>query len=281
MIITRWQSPYHRHGVRVDVPWLELADELTCHVIAEAKDAAPLWSPTDYPPQACRGAVNVRALSAIVLDYDAGTDPDAAAHRWRAVAHAVHSTWSYDGRLPKFRVVVPLAEPVDAARWARVLAWAWARSAPGYDERCRDPSRLYYVASVRAEDAPHFGWRHDGPLCRVPDALPPTREELELQRRRDRPQPPMPRGERLADARARREALNTDSALREAAGLALGGRVEGSYVRRVTCPSCGRPSVWWPLEPLGHPQAMCSHRRSCDWRGWLDRLLGERVREVV
>lgn len=65
--------------------------------------------------------------------------------------------------------------------------------------------------------------------------------------------------------------LREDPDARESLGLAIGGKRKGDRIVRVVCPACGRPSVWWYLDPSGHDtrSAMCEHKGSCGWGGGL------------
>lgn len=64
---------------------------------------------------------------------------------------------------------------------------------------------------------------------------------------------------------------------REAAGTMAGGRRTGASIRGVMCPSCGRRSVWWYLNPEGHTWsgAACKHRESCGWAGGIRQIAPE------
>lgn len=53
--------------------------------------------------------------------------------------------------------------------------------------------------------------------------------------------------------------LRADPAARAQLGHELGGRVSGESVRGVACPACGRPSLWWWVEPRRATRARCSH----------------------
>lgn len=68
--------------------------------------------------------------------------------------------------------------------------------------------------------------------------------------------------------------LREDPDAREALGLSIGGKRKGDRIARVPCPACGRPAVWWYLDPSGHDtrSAMCEHRSSCGWGGGLYEL---------
>jgi hypothetical protein len=81
-----------------------------------------------------------------------------------------HTTWSHTPRAPRWRVVIPLAQPVPARQWSDVWRRARAALCPEADPACKDPSRAYWLPShnggVSAEAT-----RHKGPLL-DPSTLP-------------------------------------------------------------------------------------------------------------
>lgn len=134
------------------------------------KLALPAWSPARFLPESSRSAGAVVEVSCLVLDHDGG-DPEAARTSWSGVIAVAHSTWSHTVAAPRFRVVVPLARPIPAARWR--AAWAWAkRRAPDADGACKDPSRLYFRPALPAPQAPHFAWTLGGRLLDLLPLLP-------------------------------------------------------------------------------------------------------------
>ena len=56
----------------------------------------------------------------------------------------------------------------------------------------------------------------------------------------------------------------------------LGAEVHDRRADKITCPSCGRSSVWFWLEPGAQHTAACKHLDSCAWRAGLDVLLDAR-----
>ena len=87
----------------------------------------------------------------------------------------------------------------------------------------------------------------------------------------------MPLHENYAQKRALRIALDDDPAVRERAGLMLGGQIRRGCATKVRCPSCGRASVWWALRPETCGAAFCDHRGSCGWAGPIWKLIEERT----
>jgi len=275
--------------VRRDTTWPALADALTRpppvrdDVVRgdpkDEKDARagllPAWSPATFDP-AWRLNVNARDVSALVLDYDDGTPIEQARETWGRWAYALHTSWSHTDAAPRFRVVVPLATPCPAARWPRVWRWA-ADRAPEIDPACKDASRLYYLPAVASDLSPWHAETGDGdPLdldpAALPDPAPDTRPRKPAPTRTAHPvrtrRAPLPDDTRLRELG---RLLRSDRGAREHLARSLGAEVTGSPPRadRVTCPACGRPSVWWWIEPGPMAGAACKHRHTCGWRGSL------------
>lgn len=243
----------------------------TFPVIAAAnKRDLPAWSPARFLAGTERKSRNVIDLSALVLDHDDG-DPDAALAGWSGSITVVHSTWSHTERAPRFRVVVPLAAPIPAARWRAAWALASAR-APDADPTCKDPARLYFRPARPALGAAHFATVQGGQLLDLLPLLPP---------------PPLAAvaGPRVASVsvpyrlldRAIGVRLASDPASRERIAAEVGAELAGTGDDRravhAPCPACGQPSAWFYLSPSRLRRARCNHRNTCGWTGTLDELL--------
>ena len=261
------------------VTWGGLVAALTRWTVGPAKDAVPLWSPASYPADCtARRSASVVSVSCLVLDYDDGTTLKQAHAAWRDWPHIIHTSWSHTPEHHKCRVVVPLDRPVSAEGWPRVFAWARAR-APQIDEKCSDPSRIYFVPShpEGAQGAWAGVWDEEGGrmLDLDPDRLPKTAAEVAQEQAATRRRAVC---WQASDAEIRRDlqdALKTDPNARRTFGASLGGAVhDGAKPRvdRILCPACGRPSVCFWIEPHPRATAWCSHQQSCAWHGWLDQL---------
>lgn len=270
----------HRHGA-TEAPAADLeiiAEECYLslrHGVAQTvKGGLAAWSATVYKDGGKRRDADVVALTAITFDFDSGATLDDAVAPWNGHPLLAHTTWSHTEAHPKFRLILPLAEPVPVAAWPRVWRWAFGR-APGADVKCSNPSRMYYLPAVQWEGAPYRALVRDldRPLLAVdwralPDPLPAPQPPRVL---------PTVRLPRDQAERLQRQRLRSDPSTRERAGACLGARQAGggqqARIERVTCPACGRPSVWWWVQPDRASRAQCHHRQSCGWNGDLFELL--------
>lgn len=228
------------------------------------KFSLPAWSPWTFSGPT-RTTTAAQHTAAMVLDYDGGATAETIRATWAAWRHVAHTSWSHTADVPRWRVVLPLLEPVPSAAWSRAWAWAVARDGT-HDATCKDPGRLYFLP-FDSGDRPCDAWAHDGPVLGIDSNKPPAPDDDRPTRRH------VARGH-LDRSRAHR--LRTDVGQRRTLGEQLGGRVCGSgeseRVQGVTCPACSRKSVWWAVHPRSWAGAACSHKTSCGWSGWLDQL---------
>jgi hypothetical protein len=280
----RWHLTTYRHirdtfGEQRSFDWRGLVALLTTPVVladdAKAGLQLPTWSPAVFRGVRC--LEHATEVGLLVLDYDArkpkvgppllAPDPWTIHRRWSHWPHIVHTTWSHLPDAPRCRVVVPLARPVPARAWPSAWSWAHQRD-PFPDASCKDASRAYYLPAVPAS-RPHWSCivQPDGAYLELGSNMPNQRSTPSRQyRRRDRPD---------HDEHRR---LREDPDARRAWGLRLGGRCEGEgdteVVRGVPCPSCGRDSAWWNVQPRRFRGWWCNHRETCGASGWLDQLEG-------
>ncbi len=238
----------------------------------DPKLSVDCWSPAVYPA-GCqrRQKAAVDAVTCLVLDFDDGTRMEEAAVVYQNFDHIGHSSWSHAEDHHKFRLILPLAQPVPGPEWPRAWQWViadWQARAPETagrpDPACKDASRLYFLPAIRP-GAPRESWVHEGyygPLS-LPWQIIPER----------RPPPITPlRPVLVCTSRAEREIqrrLNTEPVARRELGRVLSGAVGVELVRYVRCPGCGRLSVWWSIHPDRRRTAACNHRSTCGWWGWL------------
>lgn len=110
----------------------------------QEKTELPAWSPTIYREGSTKGTVGVEAVTAIVLDYDAGDTPFVEAMLPWPYRSAVYTTFSHTPEKPRFRVVIPLARPCPVELYPRLWLWARSRCVGTIDESCKDPGRIWF-----------------------------------------------------------------------------------------------------------------------------------------
>jgi len=296
-----FRNTYHREVVQRHLSWDTLAQVLTAFSIAtEGKAKVPAWSPALYKEGTTRGKANVLALSCLVLDYDTGTTTiKEAIKTWDWRPGMLHTSWSHTEDRHRFRVILPLHQPVPATDWPGVFAWAdrWTRRCTNeaeiqtpedyaqrarwestIDVMCKDPGRIYYLPALRDAQAPHYAtqWPGEGRGEHLGAYTPWAREvrahrAAEAARHRPPAGPIRIRKAAVRD-RERQRRYRLDPGTRERLGVELGGRNTGEAIRGVPCPGCGRPDVWWLIRPDKKSTASCNHTGSCGWYGSLYEL---------
>jgi len=195
----------------------DMVDLLTTFHELANKRLARCWSPTLYAEgHTSRANAGVASVSALVFDMDkVPPDPE----RLAGVYWIGHTTWSHKPETPKWRVVVPLAEPVPATSWRDVWRRARAALCPEADPSCKDPSRQYYVPSHPPGVTPSTS-HHAGPLLDVA-ILPELPVELRPELRRS---PSAVRPRTTTDADQRRGEAYLERVVANLQGECPGGR---------------------------------------------------------
>lgn len=139
-------------------------EQMLSEARSDPKRDLRLWSPAHYPPSSRRGSENVLHLSCVVLDYDSGLPIAEAAAAWQDYFHIVHTTWSHTPETPKYRLILPLAEPVRPADWRTVYEWAEDRAAGTVDPTGKSIGTTFALPTVADEAVPRVAFSRPGPL---------------------------------------------------------------------------------------------------------------------
>ncbi len=190
-VITWWPKLRPgRGGIIRRGTWERLFEALSRPMPRFLGDDHPGWSPATFE-RGQRSLETVRAVSAIVLDHDAGEVAlDRALFAWVGAMRLGYTTKSHEAAAPCWRIVLPLSRLVTAAEQARIWTWAAARM----EERCkldtstRDASRFWYWP-CRTEAGVFEVLAEPGPLLDVDEVLELARELAAVV---PAPPPPMP-----------------------------------------------------------------------------------------
>lgn len=141
---------------RRDLTWNEFSEIFSKHCISSSKAGNRSWSPTAYKEGSTRGNGGVTHLSMAVIDVDAGTPVEDVEHILGGFTYLTHSSYSHTAEKPKYRVILPLAEPVETsawrAAWDRINHWLGGIN----DASTKDPARIYYLPSRHNDAKDHF-----------------------------------------------------------------------------------------------------------------------------
>ena len=160
-----------------------LASWLSAALVAESKDAVPLWSPVTYAPGTTRSTRTQDAIVSVnagVLEVDhlplKEMEPLIDRLESTGLELVVYSTHSHrscsqakckgldDAHL---RIVLPFSQPVPVALWPRVWPALVAIYVPKADQAAKDAKRMFYVHSYPASRADLAVFRHLNPAKEV------------------------------------------------------------------------------------------------------------------
>ncbi len=106
-----------------------------------------------------RRASAVEFVSMAVADFDDGTTIERATELWKDYEFVLYTSHSHTQQHHKFRVVLPLAEPIQVEHWRSAwLHFYEMASGENYriDRACKDPARLYYLPSHPPSGSPVY-----------------------------------------------------------------------------------------------------------------------------
>lgn len=144
-------------GKRIAWEWPELAAFVRdVRSWAQPKAALPVWSPATFRGDHRKGE-NLEAVELLVFDLDAKDQPEPLTEDrfherigglFHGLAWLAHSSFSATAEAPSWRLILPLAVPLDGARWAlahKHLRKVLAREGIVQDENAKDAARAFFV----------------------------------------------------------------------------------------------------------------------------------------
>ena len=238
------------------------------------KDKERLWSPAAYEPNATRKSANVIELSMMVFDVDDGTTFN---HHYLFCDYRyyAHTTHSHTEDHHKWRLVLPFKKPIKRENWRR--AWQAGknlfqhRTGSDIDGACKDPARMYYIAPPFGEHL-FFDGSQEGNFLKLNwESIPEEKPKNKIVTLTNR---------RAMTAKSSEYkimmALKMEPESRQKAAEQLKANISDDGIARgIVCPSCGRPDVWFAINPAQKHVATCNHQNSCRWFGSVYDLLTE------
>jgi hypothetical protein len=139
-----------------EMVWHSFAQRLCRYDERPVKDGRA-WSPVTYLPGTTRGKANVDQVHALVLDIDHAPLPLDLLGEWEYVAH---TTFRHTPEAPRWRVVLPLGQPVAGAEWPAFWLRANAYFGGCVDPAAKDSSRIFYLPSCPPGAVHDFKQQH-------------------------------------------------------------------------------------------------------------------------
>lgn len=138
--------------------------QVCTEVRRKVKQDLRLWSPALYRAGGRRQKEDVTHVSCLVMDHDDGTPIEVVQEVWAPWFHIVHTTWSHQDSFPRFRIILPLSEAIEADRWERVYTWAIERSEGVVDPTGRGRASTFALPVVPNLEHPRHAYSHAGAL---------------------------------------------------------------------------------------------------------------------
>jgi hypothetical protein len=175
--LTLFSSIFRLEGVPKKASWADLVAAFGTHLRAPDKTEVPGFGPYVLQDRACdrprhpktahRCDACVDAVSLAVFDVDCGTyaEVEKCDRLLEGYARLWYSSHSYrpEAAKPSLRLIVPLASPVPAERWASWRSnFIQAFHVPADPKKCGGLSHFYYAPSCPPSVEP-VAVQHEGP----------------------------------------------------------------------------------------------------------------------
>src|SRR5665647_318396 len=158
-LLEAFKAPHH-------IGKLSLGDYLVADdKTRKAEKDGLAWIPCSVKDQLGRRLQeNMDLASLMVLDIDDGLPLEIIHSVLSKYEYALHSSYSHSPSKPKWRVVLPLAEPIPASELPSLFDHMNGLFDGKLDAACgHDPARLYYLPACPADAEPLFVFeRHEG-----------------------------------------------------------------------------------------------------------------------
>lgn len=175
-----------------DLDWPTLLKRITkIQVAVTDKRHTPGFSFAEYNGHKLRENDNVTQVHGLIYDIDNETTVKAPGKKARKVrvenpllpedvcpaldqdetAYAFYSTFSSTADHPKWRLVIPLDEPVQASDYKRVYKQVAEQLGITYDRQCSDPARLFFLPYTHQVDDAFAGGSEGSTFYATPPAI--------------------------------------------------------------------------------------------------------------
>ena len=203
-------------------------------------------------------------------------------HRFK-IKHILYTSSSHTNQKHRFRLVLPLREPIEKKYWKHVYEYAltWYESVFFHDAdaKCKDPRRIFFTSYKTNKDFKTSyldeGRTYDF-LSRGKELY--EKEQAEIERLRLKRKEDFEKSIRITREKHWEnanishsdkieqaiKALKSDSKKRSALAVNLGCRVDGNKASYFRCPFCKRrDATYFWIDPGRSTGAYCHHANSC------------------
>lgn len=159
------------HGRQFEFDWSGLKDMVRSHNIPRTnetdaeKRSAAWFSPTEYKGAHRRRENIIGKSGCIVADLDRVDDPEAVLKTLKKYEYIAWTTWNSTAEHPRWRIVLPVKDGIDAARFPGVVERVLA-PVNGYakiDPKSLTPEQLWFLPVYkRSQRGHHRIWENHG-----------------------------------------------------------------------------------------------------------------------
>ncbi len=274
--ISTFSSHYEVKPVEAELDLRKLAQALMLPAVpykVREKKSLPLWSPTSFAGNRCGS--HAIEVSCLVYDLDDGTEFGycTSFDQYHSIAH---TSYSNNAEVEKWRIVLPLQEPIPATDWKRAAKAAkelWDNLV-GIGEpdssALTDCARMYYRYALpdRADATLQRTKANKGEgLLRLDYSHIPKEEPKKRYKRWE---------SKRAGSKSGIEALFHNPEYRMALAQQIGASIQGNVARNILCPACNQREVYFSIDPdllhaVRYPH--CNRANKCGWWGYLENLV--------
>ncbi len=246
------------------------------------KQQIPVWAPVTFSGN--RAARNVEKIHCLVLDIDDGLKYwDIEPKLRTSCIYYWHTTYSHTAQLWKWRAIFPLVEPVHKNEWLDYWEagqrWFTEKSGhEGTDQVCKDAGRAYYVKAAKdTTEAQGLDVWEKPFLLDLGDYVKEIRADRLFKHKiredlKKRQQELLKSLSPHDQQRIKKYKEMNSKEAREKKASDLGATITDGVARKIKCPSCGRKTVWFGIDPEPKKSAECNHKNSCGWFGFVNNL---------
>lgn len=248
------------------------------------KKQLPLWSPTTYDYQK-RSGKNANLIWFLVFDIDDGATPFSTWRLFHEYHVIAHTSFSHQPHHHKYRIILPLAQPIPAKHWDRASVAAkevWDKIV-GKGEpdsaALNDRARGYFRYGIPKSPSPEMVAHHPMNPLNFHQTAWSVGRPFHLDYEHVVVKTPVKKVYKpkvYNNGKASINEVMMDPQFRLAFAGKTGATIQGSEARYIQCPQCGRNSVHFSIDPsipTTYKWPTCNHVNSCGWWGRFEDLL--------
>jgi hypothetical protein len=248
------------------------------------KDQLPLWSPTTFTRMR-RAGKNAEKIWFLVFDIDDGCttfDTWRLFHEYNVIAH---TSFSNRPHYHKYRIILPLEEPVPAEDWPRASiaakgVWDCVVGIGEPDSSAlNDRARIYFRYGIPTPPSADMKSHHPMFPANYHQTAWNVGRNFVLEYQHIEIKQPVRRqytAKVYSNGKASINEVMMDPSFRLALANKAGATIQDNEARYISCPQCNRNSVHFSIDPctgIAYKWPTCNHANSCGWWGRFEDLL--------